>query len=101
MEREKAMERAKEAACRADFMTNPGHAAECVCSPACGRDYDTMPYPEAEPFPESWYVGTGIGALYWGPMAPVYALELAGWNVGPFGTEHENDELLAWIVGES
>lgn len=46
------------------------------------RNYDPMPYPEARPTPEDWYVGTGIGLLY-GLGGEQHAWQLAGWNVRP------------------
>ena len=83
MERDKELERVKESECRPDFLVNPEHLDECVCLPPCCRDYDPMPYPEAEPFPSDMYVGTGIAALYGGPMTARLAVELAGWNITP------------------
>lgn len=48
------------------------------------REYDPMPYPEALPYPESMYEGTGIGALYGlSPMTPSQAASLVGWTITP------------------
>lgn len=81
-DRERAMERDAEVACALAFLTVADHE-DCIRTPPCCRDYDPMPYPEAEPFPSDMYVGTGIAALYGGPMTARLAVELAGWNITP------------------
>lgn len=59
------------------------HGQRCVHDTPCGRDYQPMPYPEAEPSGD-FYEGTGIGLLY-GLAGPAeLAADLAGWNLtGP------------------
>lgn len=46
----------------------------------CAREYDPMPYAEAEPLP-GFHDGTGIAALYGLPGGDAHAWQLAGWNV--------------------
>lgn len=77
----KARAREADSACALDFLTRPDHGERCVCTPPCSRDYDPMPYPEAEPHPLRDYEGTGIGALYGGPMRPDQVAALAGWSL--------------------
>ena len=43
--------------------------------------YDPWDDPQPEPHPVEFYVGTGIAALYGGPMTAAQALELAGWTI--------------------
>jgi hypothetical protein len=65
-----AKRRAAEQACALDFLVygddeeRGRHATRCVCSPTCSRDYDPIPYDEAEPTDLGLYEGTAIGALY-------------------------------------
>lgn len=91
---------AAEQTCRLNFLVYgdafPGddgqpmaHAAICVCSPACSRDYDPLPYPEAEPVDAKLYAGTAIGALYGLGMTPHHAASLAGWNLTPRSERYE------------
>lgn len=56
------------------------------------RDYNIMPYPEAEPDTEK-YDGTGIGFLYGldseasSGLRRMYSLDMAGWNLVREGVE--------------
>lgn len=56
------------------------------------RDYNIMPYPEAEPDIET-FDGTGIGFLYGmdseahDGLRRMYALDMAGWNLVREGVE--------------
>lgn len=91
----KAEHREDERRCRADFLVNPDHAE--VCRHGCSRDYDVAPpmlsLVGAEDRQarrnggEAWaptgdfYSGTGVGALYDGPMTSAQAATLAGWNI--------------------
>lgn len=79
----RAKARDAERLCRFDFLTRPDHEERCVCAPPCSRDYDPAPYPEAPPHPLQDYEGTGVGALYGGPMSSAQAASLAGWNIKP------------------
>lgn len=47
------------------------------------RFYDPWDDPQPEPHPVELYVGTGIAALYGGPMTAPQALELVGWTIAP------------------
>lgn len=96
-DREHAEQRAREAACRLDFLVygvdgdeeHGPHAERCICSPKCSRNYDPLPYPEAEPVDLRLYEGTAIGALYGhGSLAP-WAGRLAGWNLTPRSERYE------------
>jgi hypothetical protein len=91
--------RLDEARCAWEFLihgdTRGEHAATCVRpgGAVCSRDYDPGPAPEDE----ALYAGTGIAALYGGPMETSstytdshdvrhhvtrsFAWQLAGWNV--------------------
>lgn len=90
LDAEHAAERARAHACALDFLVygddeeRGPHASRCVCVPVCSRDYDPMPYDEAEPTDLNLYEGTAIGALYdLSPMTPSMVRELAGWNLRP------------------
>lgn len=95
-EAEKARVREAERLCAHDFLTRPDHAERCICNPRCSRDYDPAPpmlslsnRAEGRNGGESWaptggfYDGTGVGALYDGPMSASQAADLVGWNVKP------------------
>lgn len=115
--KEHAERRNREAACRLNFLVHgdtfidedgepTAHATVCVCSPTCSRDYDPLPYPEAEPADAKLYDGTAIGAMYgltpptkrrtWqdDDGNPVMAesnllVGLAGWNLIPRSERYE------------
>lgn len=61
------------------------HSAKCIHPEPCSRDYDPLPYPEAEP-DSRLYEGTGIGALYGAPNCEAHLWQLAGWNLNPRST---------------
>lgn len=92
----KVAARAAARRCVLDFLTKPDHEERCVCDPPCSRDYDPAPpmlsladRDSGVTGAESWaptggfYAGTGIGALYGGPMTSRQAADLAGWNIKP------------------
>jgi hypothetical protein len=106
-----AERRGREQACALDFLVYADedhergpHRARCVHGMAdpCSRDYDPLPYPEAEPVDFKLYAGTSIGALYgmgaevtrtWkdddgNPVEVTRSLlgDLAGWNLTPRST---------------
>lgn len=89
LDAEHARRRNGEANCALDFLVfgddeeRGPHAGRCICLPPCSRDYDPMPYVEAEPEP-GLHEGTSIGALYGlSPMTAAMAADLAGWNLKP------------------
>lgn len=97
-EADKERARDAERLCRYDFLTRPDHEERCICDPPCSRDYDPQPYRKtvnlltyavtssrqlALPAGDAMYRGTGIGALYGGPMDEHQAASLAGWNIKP------------------
>lgn len=100
MAADRKADRDREAACRLAFLVYgdayPGedgepvpHATVCVCAPACSRNYDPLPYPEAEPKDKRLYEGTAIGALY-GIAGGEHLLgALAGWNLIPRSERYE------------
>lgn len=86
--------RNREAACALEFLVYgdtfdledgepTAHSARCVCTPTCSRDYDPMPYDEAEPVDARLYEGTAIGALYGLPGSEDVVLSLEGWELKP------------------
>jgi len=90
-----AERRDRENACAIDFVVygNPegrheDYATKLGVKPFT-RDYQPLPYPEALPFPEADYEGTGIGLLYDltdpnDPRVRPQLLEMAGWSlIGP------------------
>jgi hypothetical protein len=93
-EAEHVARRGREHACALDFLVygdepeREPHAARCVFPVPCSRDYDPLPYAEAEPVDLKLYEGTSIGALYGMPGGEHHLGQLAGWNVRPRST-HE------------
>lgn len=75
-------------------LVHPGRAIhdpeKCLhalsASGPCSREYDPLPYPEAEPHDGSLYEGTGIAALYGLPGGERHAYNLAGWTLVPRST---------------
>lgn len=63
------------------------HSDTCVHSEPCAREYDPLPYREAEPAEPAMYAGTGIGVLYGLPGSDAFAWQLAGWNLVPRSTQ--------------
>jgi hypothetical protein len=62
------------------------HRERCVHAEPCSRNYDPLPYPEAEPHDTRLYDGTGIGALYGAQDSERHLWQLAGWNLVPRST---------------